>query len=212
MGQVVGNQDGVGYRTVEAVASVNADGQIIGGASAPVQVAATTPLPTTNAVIDSTGQPFNLDACTHVYARNILGRPLTDTATDGTSTWVKTYSYDAQLSDVRREYLQRDFTALEAQYADTIRLQKKAKDAQAKAAVRVRAAADAAVLRDSLDRLRDAADTALRESSDSIAACTDHGATITELFGQCASRYGEVAGEADKWVNEALTLREAWPK
>lgn len=127
MGQVVGNQFGDGKRTVDAVASVNADGQIIGSSSAPVQVAATTPLPTTNAVIDSTGQPFNLDACTHVYARNILGRPLTDTATDGTSTWVKTYSYDAQLSDVRREYLQRDFTALEAQYADTIRLTKEGK-------------------------------------------------------------------------------------
>ena len=50
MGQVVGNQDGVGYRTVEAVASVNADGQIIGGASAPVQVAATTALPTTDSL------------------------------------------------------------------------------------------------------------------------------------------------------------------
>ena len=50
MGQVVGNQDGVGYRTVEAVASVNADGQIIGGASAPVQVAATTAIPTTDSL------------------------------------------------------------------------------------------------------------------------------------------------------------------
>ena len=92
MGQVVGNQDGVGYRTVEAVASVNADGQIIGGASAPVQVAATTPLPTTNAVIDSTGQPFSLDACAHTYGYS-AGLLVTDTATDGTSTWVKTYSY-----------------------------------------------------------------------------------------------------------------------
>ena len=44
-------------------------------------------------VLDSTGQPFNLGACAHSYVRNILGRPLTDTATDGTSTWVKTYSY-----------------------------------------------------------------------------------------------------------------------
>lgn len=50
MGQVVGNQDGVGYRTVEAVASVNADGQIIGSASAPVQVAATTAIPTTDSL------------------------------------------------------------------------------------------------------------------------------------------------------------------
>ena len=122
------------------------------------------------------------------------------------------HRYDAQLSDVRREYLQRDFTALEAQYAETLRYQQQADTAAKNAAVRVRAAAaDAAVLRDSLDRLRDAADTARRESSDSIAACTDHGATITELFGQCASRYGEVAGETDKWINEALMLREAWP-
>lgn len=50
MGQVVGNQDGVGYRTVEAVASVNADGQIIGGSAAPVQVAATTAIPTTDSL------------------------------------------------------------------------------------------------------------------------------------------------------------------
>lgn len=50
MGQVVGNQDGVGYRTVGAVASVNADGQIIGSASAPVQVAATTAIPTTDSL------------------------------------------------------------------------------------------------------------------------------------------------------------------
>lgn len=122
------------------------------------------------------------------------------------------HRYEAQLAEVQLYYSKRDFKALEAKYAETVRYQRKADEAAKNAAKRVRAAAaDAAVLRDSLDRLRDAADTALRESSDSIAACTDHGATITELFGQCASRYGEVAGEADKWVNEALTLREAWP-
>ncbi len=92
MGQVVGNQDGVGYRTVEAVASVNADGQIIGGSAAPVQVAATTAIPTTNAIIDSTGQSFNPDSCAHAYGYS-AGLLVTDTATDGTSTWVKTYSY-----------------------------------------------------------------------------------------------------------------------
>ena len=92
MGQVVGNQDGVGYRTVDAVASVNADGQIIGSASAPVQVAATTAIPTTDTVLDSTGQPFSPDACTHTYGYS-AGLLVTDTATDGASTWVKTYSY-----------------------------------------------------------------------------------------------------------------------
>ncbi len=54
MGQVVGNQFGDGKRTVEAVAPVNADGQIIGGSAAPVQVAATTAIPTTESVMDST--------------------------------------------------------------------------------------------------------------------------------------------------------------
>ncbi len=123
------------------------------------------------------------------------------------------YRYDAQLAELQLSYSKRDFTALEAQYAETLRYQQQADTAAKNAAKRVRAAAaDAAVLRDSLDRLSDAADTALRESSDSIAACTAHGATITELFGQCASRYGDVAKEADGWVNESLTLREAWPR
>ena len=50
MGQVVGNQFGDGKRTVDAVASVNADGQIIGSSAAPVQVAATTAIPTTDSL------------------------------------------------------------------------------------------------------------------------------------------------------------------
>ena len=127
--------------------------------------------------------------------------------------WVwQANSYEAKLAAVQTEYAQAQARAVEIAHADTIRLQAQATAAQANAAVRARAAdSERAVLRDSLDRLRDAADTALRESSDSIAACTAHGATITELFGQCASRYGEVAGETDKWINEALMLREAWP-
>ena len=127
--------------------------------------------------------------------------------------WVwQAHSYEAKLAAVQTEYAQAQVRAVEIAHADTIRLQTQADRAQAKAAIRIRAAAaDAAVLRDSIDRLSDAADTALRESSDSIAACTAHGATITELFGQCTSRYGEVAGAADGWRNEAMTLREAWP-
>lgn len=130
----------------------------------------------------------------------------------GAYQW-QAYRYDARMASLVAEYAQAQHTAIEVAHAETIRLQERKDKAEVQAARRVRAAAaDAAVLRDSLDRLSDAADTALRESSDSIAACTAHGATITELFGQCASRYGEVAGEADKWVNESLTLREAWPR
>ena len=129
----------------------------------------------------------------------------------GAYQW-QAYRYDARMAALVAEYAKSQHKAVEHAHAETIRLQTRKDQAEVQAARRVRAAAaDAAVLRDSLDRLSDAADTALRESSDSIAACTAHGATITELFGQCASRYGEVAGAADGWVNEALTLREAWP-
>ena len=127
--------------------------------------------------------------------------------------WVwQAHSYEARMAALVAEYAQAQHKAVEHAHAETIRLQERKDKAEVQAARRVRAAAaDAVVLRDSLDRLSDAADTALRESSDSIAACTAHGATVTELFGQCASRYGEVAGETDKWINESLTLREAWP-
>ena len=133
-------------------------------------------------------------------------------AAAGAYQW-QAYRYEARMASLVAEYAQAQHTAIEVAHAETIRLQERKDKAEVQAARRVRAAAaDAAVLRDSLDRLSDAADSALRESSDSIAACTAHGATITELFGQCASRYGEVAGEADKWINESLTLREAWPR
>ena len=51
-----------------------------------------TAIPTAESVMDSTGQPFSPDACTHTYGYS-AGLLVTDTATDGTSTWVKTYSY-----------------------------------------------------------------------------------------------------------------------
>lgn len=46
-----------------------------------------------SSTVDSTGTPFNADACAHVYGYNGSGQLTTDTATDGTSTWVKTFSY-----------------------------------------------------------------------------------------------------------------------
>lgn len=42
---------------------------------------------------DSTGAAVNPDSWAHTFAYNGTGLLLTDTATDGTSTWVKTYSY-----------------------------------------------------------------------------------------------------------------------
>ena len=53
------------------------------------------PVSTTDTTRDSTGQPFTPSACTHTYGYNANGLIVTDTATDGTSTWVKTYTYNA---------------------------------------------------------------------------------------------------------------------
>ena len=52
------------------------------------------PLPP-GAVLDSTGQAFVPDACAHTYGYDASGLIVTDTATDGAATWVKTYTYNA---------------------------------------------------------------------------------------------------------------------
>ena len=44
-------------------------------------------------VTDSSATVFDPSSCSHVYAYNASGLVTTDTATDGTATWVKTYSY-----------------------------------------------------------------------------------------------------------------------
>ena len=44
------------------------------------------------ATVDSAGAAFSPDDCAHAYAYS-AGLLLTDTATNGTSTWVKTYGY-----------------------------------------------------------------------------------------------------------------------
>ena len=66
--------------------AVNDSGELL------VSAPSSTPLPTTDTVLDSTGQSFNPDSCAHTYGYS-AGLLVTDTATDGTSTWVKTYSY-----------------------------------------------------------------------------------------------------------------------
>lgn len=54
-----------------------------------------TAIPVATTVLDSTGQPFSPDACAHTYGYNASGLIVTDTATDGATSWVKTYTYNA---------------------------------------------------------------------------------------------------------------------
>ena len=125
------------------------------------------------------------------------------------------HRYDAQLSDVRREYLQRDFTALEAQYADTIRLQKKADDAQAKATVRIRTlAADRDTIRGAVERLRGdlTALPACHGASTSDHAGVVHTDPVQDVLSECAGVVADLAAKADGHASDVMMLREAWPR
>lgn len=54
--------------------------------------ATSAPVAPGSSAVDSTGAPFNPEACAHAYAYS-AGLLITDTATNGAATWVKTYSY-----------------------------------------------------------------------------------------------------------------------
>jgi len=123
------------------------------------------------------------------------------------------HRYDAQLSDVRREYLQRDFKALEAQYAETVRYQHQADTAAKNAAARVRnLAADRDILRGAVDGLRGDLTASGNAATDTGATTTDNAAAARVVSAECADALATMAGHADGWRSEAMTLREAWPR
>ena len=123
------------------------------------------------------------------------------------------HRYNAQLSDVRREYLQRDFKALEAQYAETVRYQRKADEAAKNAAARVRnLAADRDILRGAVDGLRGNLAATSNDATDTGAATADNAAAARVVSAECADALATMAGNADGWRSEAMTLREAWPR
>ena len=80
------------YDSADIIARSRANETTSMTGSGTVNVVATAALTTAESVMDSTGQPFSPDACAHTYGYS-AGLLVTDTATDGTSTWVKTYSY-----------------------------------------------------------------------------------------------------------------------
>ena len=97
--------------------------------------------------------------------------------------------------------------------AATLKLQKAKDEAEKRAAKRLAdARADAARSATALGMLHDAADTAIRSANDSHSTCVATVATSTDLLQQCSSRYRDMATQADQWVSEAVTLREAWPR
>jgi hypothetical protein len=120
---------------------------------------------------------------------------------------------EASMANLKNDYSKRDFRALENAHADTIRLQETKDAAERVARQRQSALArDFAGTRDALVSLSASADAALRVSGDSLSACANHTAVVTDVFKQCAGRLSEMGQIADNWQNDALMLREAWPK
>lgn len=77
--------------------------------------------------------------------------------------------------------------------------------------------ADADSARRALAGLRESVSKAnssygLRAGKTTIAPSLDPADTVSELLVSCSERYIGVAAEADRWVNEVTTLRQAWPK
>lgn len=121
--------------------------------------------------------------------------------------------YEAKLSELSASHATALADANAAALAETQRLQKAKDEAERKASIRIATARrDAAAAGDALVRLSHASDSAIRSASDSHSTCQSVAATSTDLLQQCSSRYRDVATAADGWLNEAMMLREAWPK
>ncbi len=131
-----------------------------------------------------------------------------------TGTYLYTRNhYETVLAERAAEHANQLAAANASALAETLKLQKAKDEAERKAAIRVAAArADAARNATALSMLHNAADSAIRSASDSHSTCQSVAATQGIVLQQCGARLVEVAGHADSWFSESMTLREAWPR
>ena len=117
-----------------------------------------------------------------------------------------------RIATLQTEYATAQVRAVERAHSETIRLQEKA-DAAAKqhAARQAKMADDVRRSDTAVGLLHDAANAAISAAQTSYEICQRVAATSTDLLQSCSREYRSVAAEADKWVNRALTLDEAWP-
>ena len=70
----------------------------------------------------------------------------------------------------------------------------------------------AAAARTELDRLRRQLANANDLSTATCPSTRDYAATLATVFGECATRIGEMAKDADGHAADSRTLERAWPK
>ena len=129
--------------------------------------------------------------------------------------WVwQANSYEAKLAAVQTEYAQAQARAVEIAHADTIRLQKKADDAQAKATIRInRMVADRASLQSAVDGLRgDLAENSANYAKATEQARANYTAAISAVLADVARVAGDISSKADGHVIDIQRLHEQWPE
>ena len=126
---------------------------------------------------------------------------------------VNGYRLDAKISRMTAEHSQALATAGQNAMNEAARLQKlkdEALDEANKTAQRNAQAAASA--RGELERLRRQLASTPSLSSATCASTRDYAATLATVFGECATRIGELAEKADGHAADSATLERAWPK
>lgn len=131
-------------------------------------------------------------------------------ALSATGTWkVQQWRMDAK----EKEHVEQILDAERRAAAKALRNQETVIAAQSEAARRAAdLRRDAAGSRDALVGLSHATDQTLRDAAASLDACTDSASKLKVVFLECSRNYEEVARDADNWENDAVMLRDAWPK
>jgi preprotein translocase subunit SecF len=101
----------------------------------------------------------------------------------------------------------REARAIESRRAQNVQ---EAQHAQTQRTQAAQAAAAAA--RTELDRLRGQLAQSPGPGTEPPAACAVRAAAVSDLLGQCAGAYQELARKADGHANDARTLIDAWPR
>ncbi len=73
-------------------------------------------------------------------------------------------------------------------------------------------AKSAASARAELSRVRQQLANSVTISNATCASTRDYAATLAVIFGECATRIGELAQEADGHSADSRTLQQSWPK
>lgn len=126
---------------------------------------------------------------------------------------VQGWRYTGQINEMKAAQQQAVADATREARATESRRYQEIHDAQVKSvqrAVQSRRAADAA--RTSGDGLRDDIAAGLRASEESAAACHQHAAAVSRLFGQCEADYRGMATAAQGHAADVMLLLEAWPR